>query len=55
MATIEVKITPLVVPDHVEVMVGETSVSVPVAELDENIIMSLIEDFSNTLMEKLTK
>lgn len=55
MATIEVKITPLAVPDNVEVTVGETHVRIPISELDEDTIVSLIEDFTNTLMEKLPK
>ena len=55
MATLQVNITPLTVPETVTVMVGEYTVDVPVSELDEETIVSLVEDFTNTLFEKLPK
>lgn len=55
MATLTLKIVPFSVPDSVTVQVGSDLINVEISELDEETVMSMLEDFSTSVMAQLPK
>lgn len=54
MATVEFKIVPLVVPDYVSVDVpgSDSYVDISIADLPQETLLSLVEDFTTALLAK---
>lgn len=55
MATLTLEVEPLEVPTTVTVRVGSEVVEVSISELDETTITSLLEDFTDSLLQQVAR